>query len=263
MKKSISFLLIIIYLTSVAYALEFDTSIDETIRKSYNLSTSESELPALPKVVPTDTPEISQEISSNSATGKRYVIKKGTKITLVSKNTISDRLSKGSKVGFYCKNGFTTKENAIIPAGTVLKATVMDSHKPQLTGNGGLVELAINEIYYNGVKSKIETKLSKANSKKVYMSNIKGKRSYWKNFIKVTNPGRKFFGATQTAATAMSAIPIINLVSFIPIFGGAVVYTVNMITAPVISIFTKGGSVSIPAGSVFEVKISEDISING
>ena len=102
-----------------------------------------------------------------------------------------------------------------------------------------------------------------ANSKKVFLSNIKGKRSYWKNFAKATTPGRKVFGATQSCANAMSVIPILNLVSFVPLLGGAVIYTVNFAMAPVIAIFTKGGSLRIPAGSEFQIKITGDCQIKG
>lgn len=262
MKKLFALLLIYCFINPAVYAVNFDTSIDSNIRKDYNVAEAEATLPALPNVVPTAN-FVEPITKTQNPTGKKYTIKSGTKITLSSVKTISDRLPKGTKVSFSCQHGFLTKEEAIIPAGTVFKGTITDSHPPQITGNGGLIELKIDEIYYNGVMSKIDTKVSLANSKRIFWSNIKGKRSYWRNFAKATTPGRKVFSATQTAASVMAAIPVVNLLSFVPLVGGAVIYTVNVVTAPVIAIFTKGGSLSLPAGTQFEIKLRNDSIING
>lgn len=263
MNKIITLLLLICFNIMPVSALEFDTSIDENIRKNYNVSQNEDILPALPNVVPTADNNFVSERKNYNPTGKIYVIKGGTKILLNSQRAISDRINKGCKVSFVSQKGFETKDKTIIPAGTLFKGTITDVHPPQLSGNGGLIELKIDEVYFNGIPSAIETKVCLANSKKVFFSNIKGKRSYWKNFAKATKPGRKFFGATQTAATAMAAIPVVNLLSFVPLVGGAVVYTVNVVTAPVIAIFTKGGSLSLPAGTAFIIKVCSDTEIKG
>ncbi len=262
MKKIFSLLLIFFYINTAAIAVDFDDSIDANIRKDYNVE--EYNLPALPKAAPGDS--VKKTVITQpqyNPTGKIYTIKKGTKILLSSNSAISDLMPKGSKISFTAQYGILSKEGTIIPAGTILKGRITDSHPPQITGNGGLVELCIDEIYFNGIMSKISTKISLANSKKVFLSNIKGKRSYWKNFAKVTSPGRKVFAATQSCANAMSVIPILNLIAFVPLVGGAVVYTVNFVTAPVIAIFTKGGSLKIPAGSEFQIKITEDSQIKG
>ncbi len=263
MKKIIIMLLMVNLNLMPVMAVEFDTSIDANIRKNYNVSSDKEVLPALPSVVPTDTTNVINEKPQYNPTGKIYVIKGGTKIILNSQRAISDRINKGSKISFVSQNGFETKDKTIIPAGTLFKGTITDAHPPQLSGNGGLIELKIDEIYFNGIASKIETKLSSANSKKVFFSNIKGKRSYWHNFAKTTQPGRKFFGTTQTAASAMAAIPIVNIFSFIPLLGGAAFYTVNIVTAPIITIFTKGGNLSLPAGTSFIIKVSSDTEIKG
>lgn len=263
MRKIISLFLLLNFMAMSSFAVNFDTSIDDTIRKNYNVEESEISLPALPNVAPTGSNTGSVQQIVVNPTGKTYTLKSGTKIILQSKTTISDRLVKGSRVSFSCSNGFLAKDGSIIPAGTIFKGKITDSHQPQLTGNGGLVELMVDEIYLNGVMSKIDTKINLANSKKVFFSNIKGKRSYWKNFAKATTPGRKVFGATQTASSVMAAIPIVNLVSFVPILGGAVFYTLNVVAAPVVAIFTKGGHITLPAGTEFEIKLTNDNTIHG
>ena len=259
MKKIISIFLLLVFSNLFVLAEEVDTSIDEQIRKEYNLD--ENNLPKLPSFVPTATAEIPKTPAYNP-TGKTYTLK-NSKIELVSTSNISDRLQSGTKVNFSAKNGFTTKEGVIIPAGTIFKGTIVNSHPPQLTGNGGLVELTVNEIYFNGIPSHIDTKISLANAKRVYLGNIKGQRSYWKNFVKSTKRGAKFYNGSEKVANKMSKYPIINILSFVPIVTGVVVYTVNFIASPVCAIFSKGGHVSIPSGTVFEIKLTKSNTING
>ena len=263
MKKFLTIFLILGIINLTAVAVEFDSSIDASIRKDFNVETNE--LPALPNAVPTTNP-VKTEISTQNKynyTGKIYTLKRGTKINLTSTNKISDWMHKGSQVTFSSNGNIYTKEGTLIPSGTIFKGIVTDSHRPQITGNGGLVELKIDEIYFNGIMSKIDTKVSMANSKRIFLSNIKGKRSYWKNFSKVMTPGKKVFSATHTCAMAMMPIPVVNLFSIIPLAGGGIVYTLNLVTAPIITIFTKGGSLSLPAGTQFQIKITDEVKIKG
>jgi hypothetical protein len=204
-----------------------------------------------------------QAKSLTNKSGKTYKIKSGTKIELILINTITDRMPKGSSVSFKAKNGFVAKDGTIIPAGTILKGVVKKSHGPQITGNGGLIAIEVNEIYFNGVRSKIETKLRSANSKKVFFNKIKGERKYWKNYAKVMKPGQEFFNETQRCASAMAVIPVVNLVSFVPLLAGALFYTVSFVSAPVISVFKKGGRLNIPSGTVFDIKLTETVEIRG
>ena len=264
MKKFISTFLFVCFSLS-AFAVDFDSSIDSNIRKEYNVE--ESTLPPLPS----STPSSSQTVKSNiqqipkeyNVTGKTYKVKSGTKVILTSKSTISDWSPRGSKVGFVSQQGFTTKDGTIVPAGTTFRGTITDSHRPQITGNGGLIELKIDEIYFNGIMSPIETKVSMANSRRIFRSDIKGERKYWRNISKAMTPGKKVFGATQTCASVLYPIPVIQILSVVPLTVGAVVYLVNAVAAPVISIFAKGGSVSLPAGTQFQIQTTKEIEIRG
>ena len=263
MKKILSVLLLFCFLYTPIFAVDFDTSVDESIRKDYKVKESEQTLPALPNVSPSKD-DVNIPVKTNlSATGKIYTIKGGTKIILASQKSVNEKYKKGSKIGFATQNNITTKDGTTIPAGTLIKATVTDSHGPQITGNGGLIELCFNEIYFNGVKSELDSKIDKANYKKIYFNDIKGERRYWKNFGKATKPGQKVFKATKKATKAMASIPIINIISFIPILGGSVFYTLNFVTSPVIMVFLKGGHISLPSGTRFEIKIKGDTEIRG
>jgi len=252
-------------------AEDFDTSVDENIRKEY---VENSNLPPLPSASPTNgTSKNAQEVSKPSGTGssvpvykasgKIYTIKRGTKVSLVSKTALSDWMNKGKVVSFSASNGIVTKDGVIIPAGTIFKGRITDSHRPQISANGGLIELCIDEIYFNGIMSKIDTKISLANSKRVFHNDIKGKHSYWKNFNKALTPGRKVYNATSNCASVFMPIPVVNILAIIPWTCGVVVYTVNFVASPFIAIFTKGGSLSLPAGTHFEIKFRNNTEIRG
>lgn len=255
-----SLFLILCFIQTASFAVDFDTSIDESIRSEYNLENNN--LPKLPSAVPTATVDI-PKVPTYNPTGKTYKLISGTKVNLISNSSVSDRYAEGNKVAFSAQEGFVTQEGTIIPAGTIFKGTITDTHRPQITGNGGLIEIDINEIYFNGISSPINTKLSKANSKKIFLGNIKGKRTYFKNIAKSMQPGIKFYNGTQKVASSMNKVPVINFVSFVPVLLGGAVYGVNLIASPFISIFKKGESISIPSGSVFEIKILGANEIKG
>ncbi len=259
MKKIICIFLIFCFVNVSAKAVDFDSSIDAEIRKSYNIE--ESTLPPLPEELPSEG--INIETPKYNPIGSYFTIKRGTKINLQSTKYMSDKTAKGSKISFAALEGIETKEGQIIPAGTIFKGTITNSHPAQISGNGGLIELKIDEIYFNGIMSKIDTKIHLAGSKKVFLGNIKGKRQYRNNFSKAMKPGVKTFKATQTCASAMSVIPIVNIVSFVPLLGGTVVYVINLAAAPVIALFTKGQSLTIPAGTNFQINFTRNAKIQG
>lgn len=263
MKKVISTFLLLCFIATTVEAVEFDTSVDDSIRQNYNVEKN-NDLPALPNSVPTAIETVAiPDTPKYNPTGKLYTVKSGTKVKLVSTKAITDWTPKGSVVSFKSTTGFVAKDGTIIPAGTVFKGKVTDSHPPQITGNGGLIELTIDEIYFNGVKSFINTSISSVRAKKVFFSDIKGKRSYWSNFARNMNPGKKVFLATKDFAKDISSIPIVNLLSVVSIAGGSVFYVGNVIVAPVVSIFQKGGNIAIPAGTEFQIKITDGSEIYG
>ncbi len=263
MKKVISTFLLLCFIATTVEAVEFDTSVDDSIRQNYNVEKN-NDLPALPNTVPTAIETVAiPDTPQYNPTGKIYTIKSGTKVKLVSTKSITDWSPKGSVITFKSTTGFIAKDGTIIPAGTIFKGKITDSHPPQITGNGGLIELSIDEIYFNGVKSFINTNISSARSKKVFFSDIKGKRSYWSNFARNMNPGKKVFIATKDFAKDISSIPIVNLLSIVSIAGGSVFYVGNAIVAPVVSIFQKGKNIALPAGTEFQIKFDGSSEIYG
>ena len=262
-KKSLVFLAVLISLP--VFSFELDTSVDDEIRKNYNPSAIEQSLPALPKTSPTNqTPKektIPYEIKPNITVVDKSTairIKKGTKFKVKSNSYLSDT----SRVGATFK--FTTvapvyQRYITIPVGTTLNAVVTDSHAPQITGNGGLLEIRISSISFNGNCYSADGKVTKANYKKIFLNNIKGKRQYWKGVVNQVNKGENFYKKTRRASSKLSNNPIGAIISPIPTIFGTCVYVVNLIGSPVISIGYKGGKLSIPVGSEFEIKFCEDV----
>jgi hypothetical protein len=76
-------------------------------------------------------------------------------------------------------------------------------------------------------------------------------------------PGKNSFKATKKCAKALAPIPVINIHGLIPLAGGSVISVVNFVAAPVVSLFSKGGTLSLPAGTKFQVKFTKDTQIYG
>lgn len=282
-KKILCLLLAIAHCAMPCLAFELDTSVDEEIRKNYNPSAIENSLPALPKTSPTSSSEPTQQQSTppkslpitDSSKAKIKVksmqnaytsvidkstairIKKGTRIKVKSNAYLADT----TKVGATFK--FTTlapvyQKYVTIPTGTVFDAIVTDSHAPQILGNGGLLEIAVTSVTFQGEKYYANGKVTKANRKKVFFNDIKGKHQYWKGVAKQVNKGQNFYNKTRTASGKLSNNPFGTIISPIPTIFGTVVYAFNFVGSPIFAIGSKGGKLSIPAGSEFEIKLLED-----
>ena len=275
-------IILLIFLGLSSSAFELDASVDEEIRKNYNPSALENSLPKLPKVQPsgskTETSSVNKPPSSlpeavpsskntslnklptnpnfDKATAIR--IKKGTKFKVKSSAYISDTTKKGARLSFTTLYP-VTQRYITIPAGTVFKAVITDSHAPQITGNGGLIEVEIDGVNYKGYTYGAEGKITKANGKKIFMNNIKGKRGYIKGVQKHINKGENFYKKTRRASTKLANNPIGIIISPIPTVIGICVYAVNTVGSPVFAITSKGSIISIPAGSEFEIKLLDDV----
>ena len=265
------------------FALELDTSVDDEIRRTYDPSKLEQTLPDLPKtsptqasktpksnpstppkttpVVPDAKPQIGvkkfdNEYKYDKSTAIR--IKKGTKFRVKSNSVISDYLRTGAKVSFSSIKP-VTQRYITVPEGTKFTAIVEDSHQPQMSGNGGLVVLMVDSITVNGQTRSVHGKITKANMKKIFFNNMKGKRSYWKGVANQIDKGENFYKKTRRTSSKLADNPVGIFISPIPVLTGMVVYAVNFAGSPLFALWSKGGRISIPAGSEFEIKLLEDV----
>ena len=287
--KNISTIFIIFMLLATpVFALELDTSVDDEIRRTYDPSKLEQSLPALPKTAPTQqntVPKTSQTTQAPQAAPKSLPstpaakpqlgvkklpneykfdkstairIKKGTKFRVKSNSVISDYLKEGARVSFTTIKPVTQRYITVME-GTKFTAVVEDSHQPQMSGNGGLVVLMVDSITVNGQTRSVHGKITKANMKKIFFNNMKGKRSYWKGVAKQIDKGENFYKKTRRTSSKLANNPVGVIVSPIPTITGMVVYAVNFVGSPLLALFSKGGRISIPAGSEFEIKLLEDV----
>ncbi len=190
---------------------------------------------------------------------KEIKLKKGTKFKLRIKNSISDSTPRGTRISFVSVYPETSRY-ITIPSGTIFKGTVTNSHSPQLFGNGGLIELKVDEIVYNNAAYYIDTKVGIADYKRVYLNNIKGKQTYLKSMSRSSKPGKRFMKKMCGTSSKLTDGPEMILIP-VAILSGAVVYGMNLFMSPVLALFSSGGSIRIPSGSYFEIKLREDAII--
>lgn len=288
-KKIFSLFVATLLLSSHCFAFELDTSVDEEIRKNYNPSALEQNLPALPKTAPSQSATTKTTVTTTNKTtpvvpktqpvsqpskpqlvikkmdndykfdkSTAIRIKKGTKFRVKSNCVISDYQREGTRVSFTSIKP-VTQRYITINEGTRFNAVVEDSHLPQFTGNGGLIVLMVDGIVVNGSTKSVHAKITKANMKKVFLNNIKGKRGYMKGVSRQVDKGENFYKKTRRTSTKLADNPVGLIISPIPTVFGAVVYAVNLVGSPVFAIWAKGSRISIPAGSEFEIKLLEDV----
>ena len=257
-------------------AYQLDTSVDDEIRRNYNPSKLEQTLPRLPKTQPTKTeekvviPKNIQKLEQVKSVTNSYApvdkstairIKKGTKFRVQSNSSLSDVTPKGARFTFTSLSP-VTQRYITIPAGTVFRAVVTDSHTPQFSGNGGLLEIMVDGIVVNGRNYPAQAKIIKANHKRIFINNIKGKRQYMKGVAKQVNKGENFYKKSRRLSSKLADNPVGIIISPVPTVVGMGVYATNFVGSPIFSLGNKGGRVSLPAGTEFEIKLLEDIYLN-
>lgn len=187
---------------------------------------------------------------------------KGKKFKVRLNSAISDRTPVGTRITFVSQypeiSTFVT-----IPAGTIFYGKVVDSHAPNFAGNGGLIVIDVQQMVYKGKTYNIDAKISVANEKRIFLNNIKGKHQFWKGLVKSTTPGYNFFKKMWrcTCKYWKNDNGVEFLLMPITFISGTVVYAVNIVASPVLAIFSKGGSISIPKNADFVIQLREDIFI--
>ena len=264
--------------------LDIDTSVDQEIRRKYMPNKIENDLlPPLPDNLKNDVPLKSnedftkpiekpsqtttqksemtlKEVKLPKSLGQKITLKRGTKFTVRLTSAISDRASVGTKIYFRLAKPVKTKYFTL-PENTRLVGVVVDSHTPQITANGGLLVIKIDNIIINGRTQEINAKVTKANYKKIFFNSIKGKHTYWKGVEKTLQPGKKFYDKTWAATKKLASSNITVIFSPITFIAGATVFGANIVGSPLFAIFTKGSRLIIPANSPFEIKLLEDTTI--
>ena len=266
--------------------LDIDMSVDQEIRRQYNPNKIENDLlPPLPDNLKNDIPlkpnfptqQPTKPTSSNSninktttiplkeanipkSSGQKLVLKRGTKFTVRLTSGISDRMSAGTKIYFRLSKPIKTKYFSL-PENTRFVGVVVDSHTPQISGNGGLLVIKIDNVVINGRTQEINAKVTKANYKKIFFNNIKGKHTYWRSVEKSIKPGKRFYDKTWATTKKLANSNMTVIFSPFTLVAGVMVFGVNIIGSPLCAMFSQGGNLSIPANTPFELKLLENTTI--
>ena len=269
--------------------LDIDASVDYEIRRKYNPNKIENDLlPSLPNKLKNDKPlqssedftkpyekpvtktttvqqptkqqVITQQPPKYKSYGQTLALKRGTSFTIRNTSSISDRMTEGTKVYFKLPKPIKTKYFTL-PENTRFVGVISDSHSPQLTGNGAVVVIRIEKVIINGRTQEVSGKVTKANYKRIYFNNIKGKRKYWSNLAKSIAPGKRFNDKMWKSTKKLASEGVTFIFSPFTLASGLIVFGANIVASPVIAIFSKGGSISIPADTAFRIKLTEDVTI--
>ena len=200
--------------------------------------------------------------TSKTTATNTYVVPKGKKFNVRLQQSISSNSPVGTRISFVSRYP-ETSPYITIPAGTVFKGRITDSHPPQLTGNGGLIVINVDQMVYNGKTYEIDAKISVANDKHIFFNNIKGKRMYLRSIPKSIKPGSRFFKKMwrKTTNLARNDNGVEIILTPFTFLTGAVVYAVNFVSSPVLALFYKGQSITIPSGALFKIQLRDDAII--
>lgn len=276
MKKFFIILFLILFASTSVQAIEADDSVDAIIKKTFNAEGSS--LPKLPKTSPksiesknfldykeqpsptisqpqispktevVSAPKIPQKIST-----KTIKISGGKKVNVKFNTAASDRTQKGTRVAFISQAPLVTK-SITLPSGTVFYGTVVNSHSPQMLGNGGLLSIKIEYLTYNGKTSYCEGNITALNHNLVLFNNIKGNNGYIKGIKKVTKPARTFYAKSVKVSKKMWNSPafIVAPITYLP---GALFLVGDSVASPFIALFHKGDRVYINKGTAATIKL--------
>ena len=259
------------------YAYDLDVSVNNEIEQKYDsdklnkdmgIGSTTNTSKKTSKKAPKSTPSFdnSQPTVTSSGKNTNSNIKAGTQIsagtlfTVKSSTGVSGSSATGTILNFSStssvyKNGIT------FPAGTVFKGVVQDSHGGQIAGNGGLLEIKIVSMIYNNQTYDIEGKVTKANSKNVFLNKIKGKRQYVDGVVKQVKNGVNIYKKVQNISSKLPNNPLGQVVKPIPTTVGATGTLVYSALSPIIAVAQKGQNISLPAGTTFEIKITKDFYV--
>ena len=259
-----------------AFCFDLDMTVDDDIRKNYNSSklvkdtkTEEESLPLLPDKLKNESFDKSSNIQKTTElklpkytpTNGSIKISKGTSFEVTNSSAISDWQTKGTVVKFRTRNSIN-KRKYTIPAGTIFTGEIIESHKPQITCNGGLVVIRIRSMNYKGNTIPLNAYITRANEKIIFLNNIKGERTYLKTMWKNGNWGRNLFNRMLTLTVNLGADTSTVVLSPFPFLYGTICLGANTLLSPITAFFSKGKHISIPAGKDFKIKLLEDTYID-
>ena len=271
MKKLILSIFFSLFLIQTqGFCFELDTSINDEINRNYNASELEHKLPKLPQNLEPNTPKHKKQTTQIKKQAQKpqhqnddfttIKIHRGTKFQVVSKNWASDSANIGNTITFTTTKP-VTRRYITIPAGTTIKGKISNAHQPQFTGNGGLIKIEISSIIIDGATHYTDGKITKANGKKIFFNNIKGKRKYISGIGKNIKTSHKFFQKAMKKTSQYANDGLTVILSPFTFVGGTIGWIGGTVLSPITALNTKGGKISLPPDTVYTIKLTEDLYI--
>ncbi|MCR5260670.1 MAG: hypothetical protein K6C94_02410 [Candidatus Gastranaerophilales bacterium] len=275
--RKILILLFLFFIGLSVYSAEADDSVDEYIKKKFNAEGSS--LPKLPSTSPksiesqnfldnpkptinapvSQKPQTKQNVTNLPSVPQKVNVRttklaRGKKLHVKFKSNVSSSTQKGTTVSFTTQEPVYTKQ-ITIPAGTKIYGSVVNSHNPQIFGNGGLVAIKADYIEYNGKTAYFEGNIVELNHKKILFNNIKGSNGYTAGVKKVMRPAQTFYNKSLKVTKKLWKSPgcILTPVTYLP---GAVFLAGDAVVAPFIAVFHKGNRAYVKAGTTATVKLT-------
>lgn len=264
---------------------ELDLSVNDEIEKKYdsnklnqdmNTSTKTNNKnsksttlsnKAVPKTTPvfdlTSIPLVTkiQNTVNKTASNLGMKLPSGTTFDVKSSIKLTDWSGVNTPITFTSINP-VTKKILTVPSGTVFKGNIALAHHGQITGNGALIEVDITSMTFNGKTYPIEAKVTKVNSKNIFLNKIKGQRQYIAGVKNKVQSGVAFYKKSRQISTNLSSTALGTIVSPLPTIAGLVGATASTIVSPITGLAQKGSGITIPANSEFEIKLTKDVYLN-
>jgi len=275
MKKFFIFIVLTFLSAQPLYSYEADDSVDEIIRKHYNTQNSNN-LPKLPNTspksiesnnfldtgVPATEKHAADELRSSDNVPavplkrnvRTFKVNKWRKVNAKLLTPVSDTSKTGKQITFVTLEPMYSKSFEI-PKGTRITGTVVKTHTPNFSGNGGLVSIKTELISYNGNQSYFEGNIVKLNHKRVLFNNIKGKNGYVKGVSRAMRPAKTFYGKSLKLTKKMIKTPfaILSPVVYLP---SVVFLAAGGVVSPFAALFSKGERVYIPKDTPLTIKLT-------
>jgi len=282
------FILILMLVVSpqmLVFGYELDLSVNDEIEKKYDSNKLNQEMntstktnktsskstklsnKAVPKTTPvfdvSSIPIISkiQNTVNRTASNLGMKLPSGTTFDVKSSIKLTDWSGVNTPITFTSINP-VTKKLLTVPAGTTFKGKVALAHHGQLTGNGALIEIDITSMTLNGKTYPIEAKVTKVNSKNIFLNKIKGQRQYITGVKNKVQSGVAFYKKSRQISTNLSSTALGTIVSPLPTIAGFVGAAASTVASPVTGLLQKGSGITIPANSEFEIKLTQDVYLN-
>ena len=284
-KIFILILMLVVSTQMLVFGYELDLSINDEIEKKYDSNKLNQDMntsattnkkssnsttlsnKAVPKSTPvfdlTSIPLVTkiQNTVNKTASNLGMELPSGTTFDVKSSVKLTDWSGVNTPITFTSINP-VTKKLLTVPSGTTFKGNIVLAHHGQITGNGALLEIDITSMTLNGKTYPIEAKVTKVNSKNIFLNKIKGQRQYITGVKNKVQSGVAFYKKSRQISNKLSSTAIGTIVSPLPTIVGLVGATASTVVSPITGLIQKGSGISIPANSEFEIKLTKDVYLN-